>query len=658
MQRTIKRHATALLALVMMVGVLTAAIPLNASAAITITENPEIFTTGAGGNASFTAKANSNTDTLDYSWQVSTNLGGEYKDIQPNEHYSLTNWQTLEIANITQSMNGYVYRCVFRERNSGATETSIGGLLLVTPDGPKITKQPESITVAIGNSATFSVTVSGGAAPYKYQWQQDGGGGTWSDLPNWPGYIEGATSTSLNLLSVVPASNGNTIRCKVTDSQGRMIISNVLTLTVTDTGLIRALALTVTAPVDGAYPNFTAFPDDPVKYVVTSMTWHEGGSPGSPGPTMHSSDKFFYGKTYLAIVSLRANSGFGFPENENEITATINGLPARRSSWSGGGTNAVFYVSFSLDEWVNVEDQAGALVAGRDGTTTFRVATADIADGQTGTVKWFSDDSGITAGSAPAGITATVSPVASNSSLVTMTATAAATKGTYYFRVTISGATSDPATLTVSDPGGMLNFKPSRTYTLGQFTDVDENQWYGAGPTGQKFIKTAFEYALVNGMSGTTFGPNSDFTVEMAIALAARVHCIYHTGVDSIKQGEGANWSKPFIDYALDEANKIILPGDFPNINRPATRAEMAYIFANCLPADEFKSQNTVIKLPDVNTSTPYYRSIIMLYEAGVVKGDDNSAFEPNSNMSRATAAGIITNIIIPAERVKGKIYD
>jgi len=83
----------------------------------------------------------------------------------------------------------------------------------------------------------------------------------------------------------------------------------------------------------------------------------------------------------------------------------------------------------------------------------------------------------------------------------------------------------------------------------------------------------------------------------------------------------------------------------------------MAYIFANCLPAAEFASQNTVNKLPDVHTGTPYYRSIIMLYEAGVVKGDDVSAFEPNSNMSRATAAGIITNIIIPANRTKGATY-
>jgi len=84
----------------------------------------------------------------------------------------------------------------------------------------------------------------------------------------------------------------------------------------------------------------------------------------------------------------------------------------------------------------------------------------------------------------------------------------------------------------------------------------------------------------------------------------------------------------------------------------------MAYIFANCLPDNEFQSQNTVNSLPDAPASTPYRDSIFLLYRAGVISGNDaDGTFTPNSNMDRAMAAGIASKIILPLTRDKNKVY-
>ena len=198
---------------------------------------------------------------------------------------------------------------------------------------------------------------------------------------------------------------------------------------------------------------------------------------------------------------------------------------------------------------------------------------------------------------------------------------------------------------------GMSNFNKIRNYSPNQFPDVDENEWYGW--YGQKFIGTAYEYGLVNGYEDGNFGPADDFTVAQAIALATRINSIYATGADLV---QGEPWYQVFVDYAL--ANGVIMPGDFPDIHRPATRAEMAYIFSRCLPDSEFAQQNTVNSLPDVNAGTPNRDSIYLLYKAGVLTGNNaQGEFTPGAGMTRAMAAGIAMRIILPGSRESGKTY-
>ena len=96
---------------------------------------------------------------------------------------------------------------------------------------------------------------------------------------------------------------------------------------------------------------------------------------------------------------------------------------------------------------VSVDVQNGRLIAGS--STTFPVTTANIANGQTGAVTWYTSLSGATAIVTPTGITASVSDVFNNAATVTINTTTAATADTRYFRVTIDGVRSETVTLTV-----------------------------------------------------------------------------------------------------------------------------------------------------------------------------------------------------------------
>ena len=202
-------------------------------------------------------------------------------------------------------------------------------------------------------------------------------------------------------------------------------------------------------------------------------------------------------------------------------------------------------------------------------------------------------------------------------------------------------------------------FQKVNTYESGQFTDVDKNAWYGFNQ--QKSVASVYEYSLMKGVNAANFNPSGNMTIAEAITIAARVHSIYK-GV-SVDFTQSEPWYQVYADYAVD--NGIISAADFPDIDKAATRAEMAYIFSRTsVPILLYYfsvngySPNTVNSLPDVNSETPYHKEIITLYMAGVLTGnDDEGTFSPDSDITRAEAAAIIIRVIMPGTRVSGNVY-
>ena len=219
---------------------------------------------------------------------------------------------------------------------------------------------------------------------------------------------------------------------------------------------------------------------------------------------------------------------------------------------------------------------------------------------------------------------------------------------------TPSNATSSPlppppSTETQSPPpstASMSNFKKTRTYTPGMFRDIlKENELY---------VITAYEYDVMDGMTPTAFAPRRSMSIAEAIVYADRIHSIYMTG--TVNLVNGVPWYQSYVDYAV--ANGIIASNAFSDFNQVANRAQIAYIYSHALHVTEYPSLNTVNSLPDVDGNTPYVSGIVLLYRAGIVVGDaETGAFRPYDEVTRAEVAEIISRLILPGTRGRGKTF-
>ena len=114
------------------------------------------------------------------------------------------------------------------------------------------------------------------------------------------------------------------------------------------------------------------------------------------------------------------------------------------------GNSTARQLSISIPKTVTVGTQNGSINSGTAGSATFAVTTQNIANGQAGTITWYTSSAGTVTTTAPIGISESVSNILNNAATVTMNATTAAQAGTRWFRVTIDGVQSAVCTLTVS----------------------------------------------------------------------------------------------------------------------------------------------------------------------------------------------------------------
>ena len=201
--------------------------------------------------------------------------------------------------------------------------------------------------------------------------------------------------------------------------------------------------------------------------------------------------------------------------------------------------------------------------------------------------------------------------------------------------------TAGKAVIAVSKDGSLTvpKFQASRTYG-GQFTDVTEDKWF------YSFVKTAYEYALANGTSATTFSPDGKFTVAQALTAAANIHTVY-TGKSADTTG-AANWYDPYVNYCV--ANGIIKEGQFTDFNKNISRGDMAIVFANILPAEEYAAIREK-NLPDVTDDMNCAAAVRLLANAGIVGGDTKGNYNAANEITRAEACVIFTRIAVASMR-------
>jgi hypothetical protein len=171
-----------------------------------ITTQPANVTVTVGQTATFTVAA-TGAAPLTYQWTKNgTNVG--------------TNSATYTTAATTSADNGAQIK-VTVSNSTGSTPSSTVTLTVnAAATKPSITTQPVSVTVTVGQTATFTVAATG-AAPLTYQWRKNGTN-------------VGTNSATYTTAATTSSDNGAQIQVTASNSAGSTP-SSMVTLTVTST---------------------------------------------------------------------------------------------------------------------------------------------------------------------------------------------------------------------------------------------------------------------------------------------------------------------------------------------------------------------------------------------------------------------------------------
>ena len=182
--------------------------------------------------------------------------------------------------------------------------------------------------------------------------------------------------------------------------------------------------------------------------------------------------------------------------------------------------------------------------------------------------------------------------------------------------------------------GNMANFKAAREYE--PFTDVENDAWYFGD------VKTAYELGIINGRGGGIFDPAGTLNIAEAITMAVRTCCVY--AGQELPSTDCSPWYQNMVDYAVDKG--IINADEFDDYSAKATRGDMIDVFSFALPFEEYQRINRVLGIPDTSDSCAY-----LLYNAGILIGDENANCNIKADVKRCEAAAIINRIAIPENR-------
>jgi photosystem II stability/assembly factor-like uncharacterized protein len=232
--------------------------------------------------------------------------------------------------------------------------------IIFTP--PQVTTDPTNQTVAAGQTATFMAAASGYPPP-TVQWKvSTDGGKIFSNL-------SGATSTTLTLINVTFAMNGNEYRAVFTNSEGSAT-TNVARLTVQ------------TAPL------VTSDPSDQTVSAGQTATF-TASADGNPAPTVQCQVSSDGGNTFIDITAATSTtltlSNVQASQNGNEYRAVF-------TNSVGSATTKAATLNVQTAPLVMTNPSSQTVTAGQ--TATF---TASAGGNPTPTVQWqVSSDGGKT----------------------------------------------------------------------------------------------------------------------------------------------------------------------------------------------------------------------------------------------------------------------
>ncbi len=302
-----------------------------------------------------------------YQWYVEKETG---TSLTPAPSEKTTSSVTVPVNKDSFTTTKYIRVYVAVTDAEGKTVTSEKAeITAFKEDVPalKITKQPQNAEGKKGDWVQFSITVSGGKAPYTYEWQYwEDWADDWSDISNY-GTTAADGTLSIQVGSVPEYGLADFIRCVVTDAAGKKIISDSVHYTVTaDKLVITKQPVSLELPADHlGYPLFTLeisggkvpytykwsyMLDDSFEDVTTQDKQYATESIYMPSAFEYSD--FDHANRIHVKCTVTDSSGQSVTSNEVEITIPKNhGYSALNFTMQPGdvtvelGGNAVFSVA-------------------------------------------------------------------------------------------------------------------------------------------------------------------------------------------------------------------------------------------------------------------------------------------------------------------------
>ncbi|MBR5348036.1 MAG: hypothetical protein IK125_02260 [Lachnospiraceae bacterium] len=182
---------------------------------LTITSQPKNVSVETGTTAEFSVDVLGNAYT--YQWQSRKDSSSPWASSA--QKGAKTN--RLEVST-TPGLNGWQFRCVVTQSKKEQVISDTVTLKVL----PKITSKPSNTAVTLGDTATFSVSVTG-KEPLKYVWQsRKNASATWANSAQ-----KGAKTATLSV-ATTQGLHGWQFRCAVTDAYGQTLYTDPVTLSI------------------------------------------------------------------------------------------------------------------------------------------------------------------------------------------------------------------------------------------------------------------------------------------------------------------------------------------------------------------------------------------------------------------------------------------
>ena len=183
------------------------------------------------------------------------------------------------------------------------------------------------------------------------------------------------------------------------------------------------------------------------------------------------------------------------------------------------------------------------------------------------------------------------------------------------------------------------------------FTDVPEGEWY------RGYVEYVYKNDLMNGIDNDKFGPSKDLSRAMFVTIIGRLHGMDANGkaTDAFPDTDKNTWYSPYVGWAAD--NKIVGGYDDGTFrpDAPVSREEAAVIVDRYVKKYNLSLTRVggMFEFADQDTVQDWAAdSLSIMRNTGLMLGDDNRNFNPQSSITRAEAAAVIMRLKEAKENV------